>query len=71
MLRGSKLELDQAYGFGLGFGYNFTNNFALHLDGPGEHGLHRKIANDRQRRESHRHDIGQRDPGTPPRSPST
>ena len=30
---GSKLELDQALGFGLGFGYNFTNRFALHLDG--------------------------------------
>jgi outer membrane assembly lipoprotein YfiO len=30
---GSKLELDQAPGFGMGFGYNFTNKFALHLDG--------------------------------------
>jgi opacity protein-like surface antigen len=30
---GSKLELDQAFGFGLGFGHNFTNNFALHIDG--------------------------------------
>jgi outer membrane assembly lipoprotein YfiO len=29
---GSKLELDPATGFGLGFGYNFTNNIALHLD---------------------------------------
>jgi len=34
---GSKLELDAAYGFGLGFGYNFTNNFALHLDGSWAH----------------------------------
>jgi outer membrane assembly lipoprotein YfiO len=30
---GSKLELDPALGFGLGFGYNFTNKLALHLDG--------------------------------------
>ena len=30
---GSKLALDPAPGFGLGFGYNFTNKFALHLDG--------------------------------------
>ncbi|HEX9191360.1 MAG TPA: outer membrane protein assembly factor BamD [Candidatus Deferrimicrobiaceae bacterium] len=30
---GSKLELDPAPGFGLGFGYNFTNHVALHLDG--------------------------------------
>jgi len=30
---GSKLELDPALGFGVGFGYNFTNKFALHLDG--------------------------------------
>ena len=30
---GSKLELDPAPGFGVGFGYNFTNKFALHLDG--------------------------------------
>jgi len=30
---GSKLALDPALGFGLGFGYNVTNKFALHLDG--------------------------------------
>ena len=30
---GSKLELDQGLGFGLGVGYNFTDKFALHLDG--------------------------------------
>jgi outer membrane assembly lipoprotein YfiO len=30
---GSKLDLDPALGFGLGFGYNFTNKLALHLDG--------------------------------------
>jgi outer membrane assembly lipoprotein YfiO len=30
---GSKLELDPALGFGVGVGYNFTNKFALHLDG--------------------------------------
>ena len=30
---GSRLELDPALGFGAGFGYNFTNKFALHLDG--------------------------------------
>ena len=30
---GSNLELDPALGFGLGFGYNFTSKFALHLDG--------------------------------------
>jgi outer membrane assembly lipoprotein YfiO len=29
---GSTLELDPALGFGAGFGYNFTNKFALHLD---------------------------------------
>ena len=30
---GSKLEVDPAPGFGVGFGYNFTNKIALHLDG--------------------------------------
>jgi len=30
---GSKLELDPGLGFGVGFGYNFTNKIALHLDG--------------------------------------
>jgi outer membrane assembly lipoprotein YfiO len=30
---GSKLALDPAFGFGLGFGYNLTDKFALHLDG--------------------------------------
>jgi outer membrane assembly lipoprotein YfiO len=30
---GSRLELDPAFGIGLGFGYNFTNRLALHLDG--------------------------------------
>lgn len=30
---GSKLDLDAALGFGAGFGYNFTDKFALHLDG--------------------------------------
>jgi outer membrane assembly lipoprotein YfiO len=30
---GSTLDLDPALGFGVGFGYNFTNKFALHLDG--------------------------------------
>jgi outer membrane assembly lipoprotein YfiO len=30
---GSKLALDPAPGIGLGFGYNFTDKFALHLDG--------------------------------------
>ena len=30
---GSKLALDPGVGFGLGFGYNFTNKVALHLDG--------------------------------------
>ena len=30
---GSKLELDPGLGFGIGFGYNFTNKLALHLDG--------------------------------------
>ena len=30
---GSTLELDPALGFGAGFGYNFTNKLALHLDG--------------------------------------
>ncbi len=30
---GSKLELDPAFGFGLGFGYNLTDRLALHLDG--------------------------------------
>jgi outer membrane assembly lipoprotein YfiO len=29
---GSTLDLDPALGFGAGFGYNFTNKFALHLD---------------------------------------
>ncbi len=30
---GSKIDLDPTLGFGVGFGYNFTNNIALHLDG--------------------------------------
>jgi outer membrane assembly lipoprotein YfiO len=30
---GSKLELDPALGFGVGFGYNYTSKLALHLDG--------------------------------------
>jgi outer membrane assembly lipoprotein YfiO len=30
---GSQLELDQGFGLGAGFGYNFTDQFALDLDG--------------------------------------
>lgn len=30
---GSKLALDPGWGLGLGFGYNFTDKLALHLDG--------------------------------------
>jgi outer membrane assembly lipoprotein YfiO len=30
---GSKVALDPGYGFGVGFGYNFTDKIALHLDG--------------------------------------
>jgi len=65
---GSKLALDPAPGIGLGFGYNFTDKIALHLDGSwGTSDYQATIATTEIPPARRR----PRGPWTPPRSPST